>query len=167
MIGSITGLLAVIGGIIVAIVVGLSWRPRFAARPVLNKSEIRLGHAIARMLPNGCHLLAQVSYGEMLTNRSRGRYMSVNAKRADLVICNRAFIPILVIEYQGAGHAGSSWRAKLNTAKRDRQKRQALKEAGIPLIEVPARYRVEDLSLMVQNALTTENGDTSYGLRPA
>ena len=102
--------------------------------------------------------MAQVSYGEMLANKSRSRYLTVNAKRADMVICDNDFNPLAVIEYQGAGHNGSSWSSLIDTRRRDRQKRIALKEAGIPMIEVPARYRVEELRAMVQDALGLTKG---------
>ena len=124
---SVTGAFGLVVGIIVAVAVGLSWRPRFTARPLLNRSEIKLRSTIARMLPRGFLLMAQVSYGEMLANKSRSRYLTVNSKRADMVICDYDFNPLVVIEYQGAGHNGTSWRSLIDTRRRDRKKRIALK----------------------------------------
>ena len=124
---SVTGAFGLVVGIIVTVAVGLSWRPRFTARPLLNRSEIKLRSTIARMLPRGFLLMAQVSYGEMLANKSRSRYLTVNSTRADMVICDYDFNPLVVIEYQGAGHNGTSWRSLIDTRRRDRKKRIALK----------------------------------------
>tara|TARA_R110000737_G_scaffold350367_1_gene389110 strand:+ start:9075 stop:9458 length:384 start_codon:yes stop_codon:yes gene_type:complete len=86
-------------------------------------------------------LTIQTSYGSMLGCASRKRYMTINAKRADFVFCDKTtFEPIAVIEYQGSGHYGSSSQSRRDAERRDAQKRTALAEARLALIEVPAKY---------------------------
>ena len=48
-----------------------------------------------------------------------------------------------MIEYQGTGHFGSSVKSRRNALERDRDKRKALAEADVPLIEVPAKFSQE------------------------
>lgn len=89
---------------------------------------------------------ATVSYGESLKCRKPGsncdhrKFWTVNAKRADFVLCNDAFYVVAVIEYQGGGHYGSSPKGLVSSIKRDNTKRKALSEAGFPLIEIPAKF---------------------------
>ncbi len=138
---SVTTAIAIGAGAATAVwILSLLLKPRFQRKPLLNKSEIKLRSLLLRHIPRGLHLLSQVSYGEMLTNRSYRRFLIINAKRADFVICDREFNPVAVVEYQGAGHYGSGWHARQNAKRRDRQKRSALREAGIPLVEVPAHF---------------------------
>lgn len=66
--------------------------------------------------------------------------MSMNAKRADLVVCDAATNPVLVIEYQGTGHYGPTPRSRRDAKRRDAQKRRALAEAGVTLLEMPATF---------------------------
>ena len=47
---------------------------------------------------------------------------------------------VAVVEYQGSGHYGRSQESKARAIESDRIKRSALSDAGIPLLEVPARY---------------------------
>ena len=90
------------------------------------------------MLPADHHLMTQVAFGEFLKGKNRKRFWTINAKRADFVICDANFNVVAALEYQGTGHFGSSARSRTNAQKRDNQKRIALREAKIPLIELPA-----------------------------
>ena len=110
-----------------------------ALRPkaLLNRPEGRLFRMIEHRLPKGYRLHAQVSYGEMFMREETAAYFAINAARADMVITDRAFNVIAVIEYQGAGHAGFSPRAALQSRRRDTRKRQTLNAAGITLVEMP------------------------------
>ena len=66
--------------------------------------------------------------------------MSINSKRADFMIFDEKAQIVAVIEYQGSGHFGRSKESKARAIESDRIKRSALSDAGIPLLEVPARY---------------------------
>ncbi len=116
------------------------FRPSFEARPILNKSELRLYRMLCAELPAGWTVMCQMSYGAFLRNRSFKRYMTVNAKRADLVVLDPSLTIAAVIEYQGSGHYGNSKASRDKAAKSDRVKRQALSEAGLPLLEIPAKF---------------------------
>ena len=116
------------------------FRPSFDVRPILNKTEARLYRMLCDELPDDWSVMAQVSYGVFLQNRSRKRYMTINAKRADLVVFNAALKIAAVVEYQGHGHYGSSSSSRDKAERSDRVKRQALSEAGLRLLEIPAKF---------------------------
>ncbi|AHM04348.1 hypothetical protein roselon_01995 [Roseibacterium elongatum DSM 19469] len=125
--------------------------PPVSQRPVLNRSEERvfaqLEHLVERNIM-GHVLLAQVSMGEFLAIRRKGRsygawtsdFNRINAKRVDFLIVDPSWNPVLVIEYQGAGHYGPDGARKL---RRDAEKRDAIKRmmchaAGSGFMEVMA-----------------------------
>ncbi|MDH2328323.1 DUF2726 domain-containing protein [Cereibacter sp. SYSU M97828] len=122
---------------------------RYTARPVLNKSEQRLfsilTSAVATLPAPQPQLLCQVNYGEFLSSRSRAAFFRINAKRCDFLLVDREFRPVLVIEYQGAGHYGSGRTARRSAVERDRVKRRALASAGVPLMEIPASYEARSI----------------------
>lgn len=112
----------------------------FKKRDLLNKSEQKVFADLAKIVPSDHHLMCQVSYGAVLQNPSRNRYMSINSKRADFMIFDEKAQIVAVVEYQGSGHYGRSQESKARAIESDRIKRSALSDAGIPLLEVPARY---------------------------
>ncbi|WP_419738556.1 DUF2726 domain-containing protein [Ruegeria sp.] len=116
----------------------------FVARAILNRQEAKLYRRIEARLPKGLRLMAQVCYGEMLCCRDRSRFLTINARRADLVVVDAGFNVVAVIEYQGRGHNGPtksrSSRAGLRAGLGDRRKKAALEEAGLTLIAIPAEY---------------------------
>jgi len=128
--------------VIFAKVLANGFLPSFQSRPLLNKSDQRLFPLIVSALPQHCRVMCQVSYGEFLSCKSQKKFFSINAKRADFVVCDSSFRVLAVVEYQGSGHYGKTFRATLNAKRRDNQKRRALQEAGIPMIEVPAKFDV-------------------------
>ncbi len=114
--------------------------PAFRANPLLNRPEAKLYRMIAHRLPKGYHLMAQVSYGEMLRCASAAKFLTVNTRRADIAITDRAFNVIAVFEYQGPGHYGRNVQSALRARRGDAAKRRALDEAGIPLIDIPKHF---------------------------
>ncbi|WP_308124581.1 DUF2726 domain-containing protein [Maritalea mobilis] len=127
-----------------------------AARPVLNRAEDRLFEQLDDLVSTsimGHNLLAQVSLGEFLMIRRKGRsygewqsdFNRVNAKRVDFLIVDRDWNPVLVIEYQGAGHYGpdGTIKQKRDAEKRDAIKRMACMSAGIGFMEVVAQGLTE------------------------
>lgn len=137
---------ALFGAAMAFVVLGNFSRPKFVAKPLINKSEIRLFWMVTKQVPHGFRVMAQVSYGEILRCQNRRKFFTINAKRADLVICDRDFNVVAVIEYQGGGHYGSTAKARKDAISRDRQKRRALSEAGVPLVEIPAQFGVDLVS---------------------
>ena len=107
------------------------------------------------MLPADHHLMTQVAFGEFLKGKNRKRFWTINAKRADFVICDANFNVVAALEYQGTGHFGSSARSRTNAQKRDNQKRIALREAKIPLIELPANVKTDDLRALITEIFST------------
>lgn len=107
----------------------------FSARPLLNKSEVRVFQELDAMV-NACNphwqVMAQVSLGEILKSQSAEAYSCVNAKRVDLLLVDENCHPRHVVEYQGHGHHQSS------AAARDAVKKEALRRAGIGYHEVVA-----------------------------
>lgn len=114
--------------------------PKVVARPLLNRSEQRLHAALSITLAElnraDLYLMTQVSYGEFLASKHRSTFLSFNSKRADFVITDRDFNALVVIEYQGSGHWGSSWFSRYNANRRDAIKRTVLRRAGVQLLEI-------------------------------
>jgi hypothetical protein len=90
-------------------------RVDFEPQRLLNKSEYRILvilEAVTRELNAGLRVMAQTSMGEIIRPKKGSAsdydcnlaYRSINSKRIDFVVINRSGIPVLAIEYQGAGH---------------------------------------------------------------
>ena len=130
----------------------------FEARPLLNRPEyriLRILEAVAQETPGGLRVMAQTSLGEVLAPRTASAsqeardlaFRSINSKRLDFLMIDAYGMPVLAVEYQGHGHFGDT------TFIRDAVKREALRKAGIRLLEVPAEYDAEDLERDVRRAL--------------
>ncbi|MEZ5754393.1 MAG: DUF2726 domain-containing protein [Paracoccaceae bacterium] len=116
-------------------------RVEFESTPLLNRKEARLLpllESAARDLRAGHRVMAQTSLGELIRPRAdsatpddrSAAFASINSKRLDFAIIDRAGHLALAVEYQGEGHhQGTAFM-------RDAVKREALRRAGIPLIEV-------------------------------
>lgn len=110
----------------------------FRVVPLLNKSEAHLLpmlERITREIGKGHRVMAQVSMGEII--RAADGFDSdanraINAKRLDFIIIDRQGLTVAAIEYQGSGHHLSN-----NAFLRDAVKREALRKAGLSLIELP------------------------------
>ena len=156
-----TSAISAIGaGVVGAAVLALGVGRRFSAfepRPLLNGSEKALFHLVRRsrreVRADGVTVVPQVCYGEFLRCRDRGRFMRVQARRCDMAVIDRQFRVLAVIEYQGAGHYGRRWRDARRARKSDRLKRAALRSAGIPLIEVAAKYQAATVKAAVIGCL--------------
>jgi hypothetical protein len=132
---------------------------RFETRPLLNKSEARLLpllESITRAHGDGHRLMAQVSLGEVLRPRPGSAsaekldaaYRSINSKRLDFAIFNRFGHLIAAIEYQGHGHHSHD-----QTFLRDAVKREAIRKAGVPYVEVPADFTTEGVTHQIKSIL--------------
>lgn len=144
---------------VLAIFAGKLNQPRFTSRVLLNRSERRLFWILVKLAPRGWHVLSQVSYGEFLSCKSSRKFFSINAKRADFVLCDASFAPVAVIEYQGGGHYGNSRKSRADAQRRDRQKRRALAEAGVPMIEVPPEFNNDTVRESLATVIASRSGD--------
>lgn len=89
--------------------------------------------------------MAQVSLGEIVapkrdggTPEQRARaFDAINSKRVDLAVFDPALTLRLIVEYQGSGHYQE------DAILRDAIKREALRRAGVPMLEVEQGYQPE------------------------
>lgn len=111
---------------------------------LLNASEYKLLpllESIARDLRRGHRVMAQTSLGEILAPVSddaglkSAAFASINSKRLDFAIFDTSGYLVLAIEYQGQAHY------RPTAFMRDAVKREALRKAGVPFLEVPAMFR--------------------------
>lgn len=133
-------------------------RVDFQTQPLLNKSEYQVLLIIekaAREADAGFRVMAQTSLGEILTTKASfwGQeaadlaYRSINSKRTDFVVIDRYGIAVLAGEYQGGGHYQGT------ALLRDAVKREAFRKAGVHFLEIPARYRKDDIAVEVADIL--------------
>ena len=134
---------------------GVSIEP-FLSRRLINAEEQKLLYVLGEVAPQHLHLFAQVSYGEFLKCKDNRKYRTMNAKRADFVLCDDTFNVVAVIEYQGGGHFGGSFLSARKAKASDAAKRQALAEAGIPMIEVPEKFDAASVSKLIEKAAEEE-----------
>ncbi|WP_165352878.1 DUF2726 domain-containing protein [Loktanella sp. IMCC34160] len=153
------GLILGLGATAVAVALGRGGlRSSITVVAICNSSEQVLRAAIARLLRQAGFLdmmvFPQVSYGEFLKTSDRKLFWSFNAKRADMVIIAADYRPVAVVEYQGSGHWGRTRRDGRDAERRDTLKRRVLARAGLPLIEVPARWNESDLRKQLEVAFS-------------
>ena len=120
----------------------------FEPRRLLNKSEYRIFRILEKVVReiDGYRVMAQTNMGAMIVPRSSsasneelGRAGgSINSKRLDFLVIDRFGWPRLAVEYQGHGHYQG------NAAERDEVKREALRKAGVRLLEIPADYDAKE-----------------------
>ncbi len=120
---------------------------------ILNKSEYRVFVALEKIVENlgdGHRVLAQTSLGELIKPDSKSgdwkerkaAFASINSKRLDFAVIDKFGLLTVAVEYQGKGHHQDKAFA------RDAVKREALRRAGVPMIEVakgtmPSELRAE------------------------
>jgi len=105
----------------------------FCKKKVMNSEEYHCFAVIERVVkakPRRYRVLPQVSLGAFITASSDEAGRAVGTKRADITVISPTGYPILVVEYQGGGHHRN------NAAARDAIKKEALRRAGVPFLEV-------------------------------
>ena len=130
----------------------------FETVPLLNKEEFRLLpliEAVVRAHGDGHRVMAQTSLGELIrpsgdfatTGMRRAAHASINSKRLDFAIVDRRGHMAVAIEYHGSGHYhGTSFM-------RDAVKREAIRKAGVPFLEVPADFVAEEIAQRLREIL--------------
>ncbi len=99
--------------------------------------------------------LADLVYIARGIEKRQSFFNKIQSKHIDFVLCNKNEIkPILAIELDDSSHQ------KPDRQKRDEFVDNALKQAGLPLLRVPARgnYDPQELKQQIKSALTTSAG---------
>ncbi|EEW25923.1 DUF2726 domain-containing protein [Rhodobacter ferrooxidans] len=131
----------------------------FEVCTLLNREEARLLpvlESVIREVGDGHRVMAQTSLGEVIRPRQgfgsdadrQAAFASINSKRLDFAVFNRAGRLVAAIEYQGSGHYQN--RAFL----RDSVKREAVRKAGVPYIEVDANFTAGEVTARLRRILT-------------
>lgn len=112
------------------------------SKRLINKSEEDLFYAIKRFIADSsidAHVFTQVSYGEFIGTKGKDAFAAFNtfnSKRADFVIVDYEFNPVVVVEYHGEGHFKGT-----NMEKSDGIKYAACKAAGIKHLVIHFREK--------------------------
>jgi len=105
----------------------------FQKRRLMNHAEYRVFKAIEDEIlaeRTGHRVFAQTSLGEVLQSENDDAFRSINAKRVDILIVDRAGWPVVAVEYQGSEHYQGM------AAARDAIKKEALRKAGVGYVEI-------------------------------
>lgn len=124
----------VIGELAKKQVSGSAERPK--RRWPLTKNEAAMYHRLVQALP-GKVIFAQVSFGALLTARSRAARNRFDRKVADFVVCDKALQVLAVIELDDSSHKGREFK--------DAARDKLLLEAGYRVIRYPRIPNVEKL----------------------
>ena len=138
-------------------------RVAFEPTSLLNRQEARLLpllESITRDLRAGHRVMAQTSLGELIRPKPdsateddrNAAFASINSKRLDFAIIDRGGRLAVAVEYQGDGHHQG------HAFLRDAIKREALRRAGIPLIEVEPDFDAAHLRRRVTGLLAPPQG---------
>jgi len=105
----------------------------FQKRRLMNYAEYRVFKIIEDenlTERTGHRVFAQTSLGEVLQSENSDAFRSINAKRVDILIVERAGWPVVAVEYQGSEHYQGT------AAARDAIKKEALRKAGVAYVEI-------------------------------
>ena len=138
-------------------------RVEFECTPLLNRQEARLLPLLettARDLRAGHRVMAQTSLGELIRPKPESAseddrsaaFASINATRIDFAILDRAGRLAVAVEYQGSGHHQG------HAFMRDAVKKEALRRAGVPLIEVEPDFDATHLRRRISGLLAPPAG---------
>ena len=95
----------------------------------------------------GHRAFAQTSLGQILESANSDAFRSINAKRVDILVVDRAGWPVVAVEYQGPGHYQGT------AAARDAIKKEALRRAGVAYLEVTPDDSDDQLRLRIREHL--------------
>lgn len=126
----------------------------FEKSRILNTSEYRVLVALEKIIEEvgqGHRVMAQTSLGELIKPRNnsgdwkerKDAFSSINSKRLDFAVVDKFGLLALAVEYQGSGHYHTS------AFMRDAVKREALRRANVPFIEVKKGTTPSELRDMV------------------
>ena len=109
--------------------------------------------------------MAQVAFRELIKPRSESKKKwalanaSINSKRVDIAVIDKFGLPTAILEYHGSGHHHK------DSFIRDAVKREALRRAGVPSLEIHKGDTVGVLKEKLLPLLDPETGQktTSRG----
>lgn len=129
----------------------------FVRQKVLNREEFKVLQVLEKTsedLGPSFRLLIQPSLGELIkpdadfhSVSGKAAYRAVMAKRLDFGIVDKNGYLVAAIEYQGSGHY------QQKAFVRDAVKREALRKAGIDLIEIKKGELPSDLDRRVRKSI--------------
>ena len=122
---------------------------------ILNREEAKLLPLLERALKDlglGHRVMAQTSLGEVIRPKSTSpdtkiAMAVINSKRLDFAVIDRFGMLTCAVEYQGTGHHQNG------AFLRDAVKREALRKAGVPTIEVLPNFRPEAVIQTLRDTL--------------
>ena len=122
---------------------------------ILNWEESKLLPLLERTLKDISQrhrVMAQTSLGEVIKPKSsspdsRIAMAVINSKRLDFAVIDRFGMLVCAVEYQGTGHHQNG------AFLRDAVKREALRKAGVPTIEVSPDFRADALAQTIRDVL--------------
>lgn len=139
-------------------------RAGYTRTRLLNREEARLLPILEAAVTDfgrGDRLMAQTSLGELLRPipdaagdraQDRAAHAVINSKRQDFAIIDRGGFLVAAIEYMGTGHYHET------SFMRDAVKREALRKAGVPMIEVTPDFRPDELRDRIRRVLAPASG---------
>jgi hypothetical protein len=142
----------------------------YERKRLLNREEERLLPILeraAREAGQGYRVMAQVSLGEVIQpakSAPQEAYAAINSKRLDFAIFDSSFQLVCAVEHQGSGHY------QRGALFRDAVKREALRKAGVRVIETGTDVTEEGLRRQVLDLLgapVCSPGNTSGIEQPA
>lgn len=110
----------------------------------------------------GVYVFTQVSYGEFIRTKGKdafAAFKTFNSKRADFLLVDLEFNPLVVVEYHGEGHFKGA-----NMEKSDSIKYEACKKAGIKHLAIHYREK-ENLDSYLDSYLLPMIASYSKGLQ--
>lgn len=127
----------------------------FEKRKLMNPEEYRVFVQVEKTVSEiraGYQVMAQTSLGEFIKpskqtdwRTNKDAFASVNSKRIDIIVLDKFGHVALAIEYQGSGHHQNG------AFMRDAVKREALRRAGIPMLEVQVDTKPEEVRAKVRS----------------
>ncbi|MCU9839996.1 DUF2726 domain-containing protein [Ruegeria sp. WL0004] len=146
---------------------------RFEKTRLLNKTEYRVLLLLERIVDganSGHRVMAQTNMGELIrpvsssgTARDRqDAFASINSKRLDFAIVDTFGMLAVAVEVQGSGHYHHK------TFMRDAVKREALRRAGVELLEIQPSWTDEEIEARVSTLLglpVQDSGRRRAGMR--
>ncbi len=125
-------------------------RSRFEKKRLMSRAEFDLFRTVENHLRScgpGYRLMAQPSLGEVLTSPDDAAFRCINSKRLDMLVIDTFGLPVVAIEFQGGGHYQN------DAAARDAVKREALRRAGVDMLEIFDDHNAEDICRLVSTAI--------------
>ncbi|UWQ77836.1 DUF2726 domain-containing protein [Leisingera sp. S132] len=138
----------------------------FEKTKLMNASEFRVFAALEKIiddLDEGYRVMAQTSLGEVIKPKPssgdwkerKNAFASINSKRLDFAVIDKFGFVALAVEYQGSGHHQET------AFIRDAVKKEALRRAGIRLLEVEKGTTPKELKQSVLTSLGKNGTDAA------